>query len=74
MPSADLFLPPQSYSVWLPRRIDDERSSSLWTRLAALVRRARERRALADLDDRMLHDIGITRVEAIREAEKPFWK
>jgi uncharacterized protein YjiS (DUF1127 family) len=28
---------------------------------------------LTQLDDRMLKDIGITRVEACREAGKPFW-
>jgi uncharacterized protein YjiS (DUF1127 family) len=35
--------------------------------------RQRTRRVLAQLDDRLLHDIGITREEARREAEKPFW-
>ena len=35
--------------------------------------RARERRALAQLDDRMLRDIGISRTEAERECAKPFW-
>jgi uncharacterized protein YjiS (DUF1127 family) len=33
---------------------------------------ARERRALMQLDDRMLKDIGIGRGEAYREASKPF--
>jgi uncharacterized protein YjiS (DUF1127 family) len=33
---------------------------------------ARERRALMQLDDRMLKDIGIGRSEAYREASKPF--
>lgn len=33
----------------------------------------RSRRALAVLDDRMLRDIGLSRVDAKREAEKPFW-
>jgi uncharacterized protein YjiS (DUF1127 family) len=33
---------------------------------------ARERRALMQLDDRMLKDIGIGRSEAYREAAKPF--
>jgi uncharacterized protein YjiS (DUF1127 family) len=35
--------------------------------------RQRTRRALAGLDDRMLRDVGITREQAIREAEKPMW-
>lgn len=35
---------------------------------------ARQRRALLALNDRMLKDIGITRVEAEREARRPFWR
>jgi len=35
--------------------------------------RWQQRRALLDLDDRLLADIGITREEAEREASKPFW-
>jgi uncharacterized protein YjiS (DUF1127 family) len=34
---------------------------------------ARQRRALLTLDDRMLKDIGITRVDAECEARRPFW-
>jgi uncharacterized protein YjiS (DUF1127 family) len=44
----------------------------------ALLRTWRERRrgraALASFDDRMLRDIGITRVEAHYEINKPFWR
>jgi uncharacterized protein YjiS (DUF1127 family) len=36
--------------------------------------RARERSLLATLDDRMMADIGITRVERARECDKPFWR
>jgi uncharacterized protein YjiS (DUF1127 family) len=35
-------------------------------------RRARERRELLDLDDRLLRDIGLTRDDAILLARKPF--
>jgi uncharacterized protein YjiS (DUF1127 family) len=35
---------------------------------------ARQRRALLALSDDMLKDIGITRVEAEREARRPFWR
>jgi uncharacterized protein YjiS (DUF1127 family) len=35
---------------------------------------ARERRALLTLNERMLDDIGISRVEAEREASRPFWQ
>lgn len=34
---------------------------------------ARQRRALLRLDDRMLKDIGISRYDAVREAERNFW-
>ena len=36
--------------------------------------RARGRRHLADLDVRMLRDIGITRMDVERECHKPFWQ
>jgi uncharacterized protein YjiS (DUF1127 family) len=34
---------------------------------------AQQRRRLLALDDRMLKDIGITRVDACREGARPFW-
>ncbi|MGH6913152.1 MAG: DUF1127 domain-containing protein [Geminicoccales bacterium] len=36
--------------------------------------RAHQRRALARFDDRLLRDIGVTRAEAHREINKPFWR
>lgn len=33
----------------------------------------RHRRALRDLDDAILRDIGLSRDEALREAERGFW-
>lgn len=38
------------------------------------VRRANERRVLAELNDRMLADIGLTRIEVERETRKYFWQ
>jgi uncharacterized protein YjiS (DUF1127 family) len=38
------------------------------------IERARSRRELAALDDRLLHDIGLARLDADREASKPFWQ
>jgi uncharacterized protein YjiS (DUF1127 family) len=38
------------------------------------IERSRQRRALAELDDRLLRDIGLTRDEARRECANPFWK
>jgi|APEBP8051072433_1049376.scaffolds.fasta_scaffold24148_1 uncharacterized protein YjiS (DUF1127 family) len=42
-------------------------------RLAVLLSANRSRRALRDLDDAILRDIGLTRDEALREAERGFW-
>lgn len=36
--------------------------------------RAAQRHALAELDDRLLQDIGIDRASAKSEAAKPFWR
>ena len=36
--------------------------------------RARERRSLSKLDAHLLRDIGVNRLDAAREAAKPFWK
>jgi uncharacterized protein YjiS (DUF1127 family) len=36
--------------------------------------RARQRQALAALDDSQLRDIGITRYDAEHECNKPFWR
>jgi uncharacterized protein YjiS (DUF1127 family) len=36
--------------------------------------RWRQRRLLAQLDERMLRDIGISRSQALAEADKPFWR
>jgi uncharacterized protein YjiS (DUF1127 family) len=37
-------------------------------------RRANERHALAQLDDRMLRDLGLSRSEIAWESRKPFWR
>ena len=42
--------------------------------LIGALERARQRRALLRLDDRMLRDIGITQADVIREIEKPSWR
>lgn len=41
--------------------------------LRTLISLRRQRRTLAQLDDHLLHDIGITRDEARIEAARPVW-
>ena len=46
-----------------------------WLRvIGKWIERSRQRRALANLDDRFLRDVGISRSEAAREIAKPFWR
>jgi len=47
--------------------------SVLWI-LREWRRRARDRSQLAQLDDRMLRDIGLTRADAEFLSNKPFWR
>lgn len=42
--------------------------------VATWERRAQERRALAEMSTHMLKDLGISRLDARREAGKPFWR
>jgi uncharacterized protein YjiS (DUF1127 family) len=37
-------------------------------------RRGRDRHQLAQFDERMLRDIGLTRGDACHEINKPFWR
>jgi uncharacterized protein YjiS (DUF1127 family) len=36
--------------------------------------RQRQRRALLELDDRMLADIGVSRAQALRTGRRPWWR
>lgn len=45
-----------------------------WLLLESWQERARQRRALLALDDRLLKDIGVSRADALHEGRKPFWK
>jgi uncharacterized protein YjiS (DUF1127 family) len=73
MPTFELFLPPQTSSTWRPAR-SHRRFAAAFRLFTTWAERARQRRALATLDDRMLGDIRVTRVDAARECEKPFWR
>jgi uncharacterized protein YjiS (DUF1127 family) len=46
-----------------------------WLRIIGRwVERSRQRRALAELEDHFLDDIGVTKSEAAREITRPFWR
>jgi uncharacterized protein YjiS (DUF1127 family) len=57
--------PRRSLSGWLVRLFD---AIGSWSE------RADQRRALAAMSDHVLHDIGVSRVDAEGESEKPFWR
>ena len=46
----------------------------IWQRLLAAQARMNDRRSLADLDARLLADIGLTPDDVAREVTKPFWR
>ena len=58
---------PRSYVRRMTRR-------GLLPLVGAWIERSRQRHALADLDDRLLDDVGIPRSAAAREIAKPFWR
>lgn len=45
-----------------------------WAALGTWLARSRDRRALAELDDFMLKDIGMTRADVVVESGKHFWE
>jgi uncharacterized protein YjiS (DUF1127 family) len=73
MPTYELYLPPKAYTTWRRKEPLPPLVAGLML-IAGWIERARQRKALAALDDHTLRDIGITRVEAVGEAEKPFWR
>lgn len=42
--------------------------------LKTWIKRSRARRELRELEDHLLHDIGISRSQANFEGNKPFWR
>ncbi len=57
-----------------PRAGPGKPARNLLARMTAWRRRSRQRRQLQTLDDRMLADIGLTRIAVEYEAQKPFWR
>jgi uncharacterized protein YjiS (DUF1127 family) len=50
---------------------DARMAVSAW--ITGFAERGRQRRALADLDDRLLRDVGLTCADAERECAKGVW-
>lgn len=48
--------------------------SSPISTIAVWIVRRRQRQALAELDEHLLNDVGLSREQARREAARPFWK
>ncbi len=66
-PTASRTLGTRSWTPYVPAILNVV-SAVLWNWRCRLV----ERETLAHMDDRMLQDIGISRTEAYKEANKPF--
>ncbi len=66
----ETIIPPQTGFFAVVTR----RASGLIDALLAWQDRARERRALATMDEHALQDVGLTRGDVIVEASKPFWR
>ena len=56
---------------WLPAL--EARLLRVYRRMRRWQSLARQRRELAGLSDETLRDIGLSRVDALREARRPFW-
>ena len=50
-----------------------ERLLAAWRQLRRWQQLAEQRRQLAQLDERALQDIGLSRADALRECDRPFW-
>jgi uncharacterized protein YjiS (DUF1127 family) len=57
----------------LPAQVDRILVNSYRT-VSGWRERAEQRRRLMQLPDDRLRDIGVSRLEAVREAQKPFWR
>jgi uncharacterized protein YjiS (DUF1127 family) len=63
--------PKPRHSPWAPVLV--RAAGQLVAVLGDLKRAAQERAQLLSLSDRELRDIGISRVDALREADRPLW-
>lgn len=47
--------------------------SRLWDAAGTMLRARQTRRLLAEMDGRLMADIGVSRSDAMMEAHRPFW-
>jgi uncharacterized protein YjiS (DUF1127 family) len=66
--SIDLRSAPSPLAPWARRMARIPRHLGEWRE------RARSRRLLLQLDDRMLRDVGLSRADVARECDKYFWQ
>jgi uncharacterized protein YjiS (DUF1127 family) len=59
---------------WIGHASLGQERSGLFVLIGEWRRRLRERRELADMCERSLRDIGLSRYDALHEASKPFWR
>jgi uncharacterized protein YjiS (DUF1127 family) len=71
---ANATCPPASKAGWSMGRQTRSFIARAFEAVATWHDRARQRRHLAALDDNLLKDIGLTRVDVARETSKPFWE
>lgn len=59
-----------------PTRTKPDRGigTSLFDQVFTWLERARQRRHLGELDDRLLRDIGLSRADVEHEISQPFWR
>ena len=57
-----------------PAKADRGLATRLFDRVFTWLERARQRRHLGELDDRLLRDIGLSRAEVENEVSRPFWQ
>ena len=74
--SRSFHAPALSWGVWLDdgRRLVAKEANKIATILLTWQRRMAARYVMIEMEERILRDIGITREDVLREAQKPFWK
>lgn len=65
---------PTAAAIATIQPIESRQSGQLPALAGNWLERRRSRQALAELDERLLRDIGLTPSEAIAESAMPFWK